>query len=254
MSLKALGEKNPYRYRGYRYDTETGYYYLQSRYYNPEWGRFLNIDAIGGNVGALLSHNIFAYCNNNPVISKDPNGFRPMYTQGEETAAMRDASYKVMAKATSAKAKSNSIGIYDVYKTHKIDADIANAGLGYGPTGFMAYTGVNTKCMSLDPWNIQQIQFYMGGSADAGLMVYKDNNNWNWMNLGLSYEPLKVGLNYRVEIFSFNAEFQVGFGAGIGGSGQLGVMAESDMTGIGMGGEFFKILGLETSLKVWIKH
>ncbi|WP_346876523.1 RHS repeat-associated core domain-containing protein [Clostridium sp. UBA5712] len=96
MSLKALGEKNPYRYRGYRYDTETGYYYLQSRYYNPEWGRFLNIDAIGGNVGSLLSHNIFAYCNNNPVISKDPNGFRPMYTQGEETAAMRDASYKVM--------------------------------------------------------------------------------------------------------------------------------------------------------------
>ncbi len=93
---KALGEKNPYRYRGYRYDTETGYYYLQSRYYNPEWGRFLNGDAIGGSIGELLSHNTFAYCNNNPVISKDPNGFRPMYTQGEETAAMRDASYKVM--------------------------------------------------------------------------------------------------------------------------------------------------------------
>lgn len=122
----------------------------------------------------------------------DESGFRPIYTQGKETDAMREASYKVRAKATSAKAKSNSIVIYDVYKTHKIDADIANAGLGYGPTGFMAYTGVNTKYMSLDPWNIQQIQFYMGGSADA--------------------------------------EFQVGFGAGIGGSGQLGVMAESYMT------------------------
>ncbi|GAA0776071.1 hypothetical protein GCM10008908_28810 [Clostridium subterminale] len=58
----------------------------------------MNIDAIGGDVGALLSHNIFAYCNNNPVTSKDPSGFRPIYTQGEETAAMRKASYKAMEK------------------------------------------------------------------------------------------------------------------------------------------------------------
>ncbi|WP_346848696.1 RHS repeat-associated core domain-containing protein [uncultured Clostridium sp.] len=100
---KVLGEKNPYRYRGYRYDTETGYYYLQSRYYNPEWGRFINIDALGGDVGALLSHNIFAYCNNNPVTSKDPSGFRPIYTQGEETAAMRKASYNAMSKARAKK-------------------------------------------------------------------------------------------------------------------------------------------------------
>ncbi|MEA4827168.1 MAG: RHS repeat-associated core domain-containing protein, partial [Clostridium sp.] len=44
-SLKdSVGIKNPYRYRGYRYDNETGLYYLQSRYYNPEWGRFINAD------------------------------------------------------------------------------------------------------------------------------------------------------------------------------------------------------------------
>ena len=39
-----LGEQNPLRYRGYVYDTETGLYYLQSRYYNPGWGRFINAD------------------------------------------------------------------------------------------------------------------------------------------------------------------------------------------------------------------
>ncbi|MBL4932373.1 RHS repeat-associated core domain-containing protein [Clostridium sp. YIM B02565] len=71
-----LGVKNPYRYRGYRYDTETGMYYLNSRYYNPDWGRFINADALGGNVGELLSHNIFAYCKNNPVNMQDPNGYR----------------------------------------------------------------------------------------------------------------------------------------------------------------------------------
>ncbi|WP_346894021.1 RHS repeat-associated core domain-containing protein [Clostridium sp. UBA871] len=74
MSLKALGEKNPYRYRGYRYDTETGYYYLQSRYYNPEWGRFLNADGVVSTGQGMLSHNMFAYCVNNPVIFKDPLG------------------------------------------------------------------------------------------------------------------------------------------------------------------------------------
>jgi len=55
----------------------------------------------------LLSHNTFAYCNNNPVNAKDPNGFRPIYTQGEETSAMREASYRAMNKAAKARAISN---------------------------------------------------------------------------------------------------------------------------------------------------
>ncbi|MGF0108615.1 MULTISPECIES: RHS repeat-associated core domain-containing protein [unclassified Clostridium] len=54
-------------YRGYRYDTETGLYYLNARYYNPEWGRFINADGIVGTQGELLSANMFAYCKNNPV-------------------------------------------------------------------------------------------------------------------------------------------------------------------------------------------
>ena len=71
-----VGAKNPYRYRGYRYDTETGLYYLQSRYYNLEWGRFINNDSIAGSVGELLGHNVFAYCKNSPVNASDPTGFR----------------------------------------------------------------------------------------------------------------------------------------------------------------------------------
>ena len=75
-SLKdSVGVKNSYRYRGYRYDTETGLYYLQSRYYNAEWGRFINADGILGRTGQLLSHNVFCYCNNDPVNNKDDNGF-----------------------------------------------------------------------------------------------------------------------------------------------------------------------------------
>ena len=65
---------NPFRYRGYYYDYETGYYYLQTRYYNPEWGRFLNADAYVSTGTGLLGYNMFAYCNNNPVMNVDPNG------------------------------------------------------------------------------------------------------------------------------------------------------------------------------------
>jgi RHS repeat-associated protein len=66
--------KNPYRYRGYRYDSETVLYYLNSRYYNSEWGRFINADGYLGTPGELLTHNLFAYCSNNPVNRDDPNG------------------------------------------------------------------------------------------------------------------------------------------------------------------------------------
>ena len=63
---------NPFRYRGYYYDTQTGFYYLQSRYYNPEWGRFLNADACL--YSSILGFNMFAYCDNNPVNYIDPYG------------------------------------------------------------------------------------------------------------------------------------------------------------------------------------
>lgn len=72
-----VGVANPYRYRGYRYDTESGLYYLQSRYYNPEWDRFISADALIGNIGELLSHNTFAYCMNNSINFNYKSGFQP---------------------------------------------------------------------------------------------------------------------------------------------------------------------------------
>ena len=65
---------NPFRYRGYYYDYDTGLYYLQSRYYNPQWGRFLNADGYVSTGTGLLGYNMYAYCNNNPVMSADYGG------------------------------------------------------------------------------------------------------------------------------------------------------------------------------------
>ena len=69
-----IGNLNPFRYRAYYYDTETGLYYLQSRYYDPEVGRFLNIDSVMGVNGDIHTYNLFAYCGNNPVCRADSGG------------------------------------------------------------------------------------------------------------------------------------------------------------------------------------
>ena len=73
-STSHIANLNPIRYRGYYYDTETGLYYLQSRYYNPQVGRFLNADGALNANGDLLGYNMFAYCSNNPVMNSDPSG------------------------------------------------------------------------------------------------------------------------------------------------------------------------------------
>ena len=70
-----IGNLNPFRYRGYYFDSETGFYFLQSRYYDPEVGRFLNMDSIEyADPESVNGINLYAYCGNNPVMGYDPDG------------------------------------------------------------------------------------------------------------------------------------------------------------------------------------
>ena len=72
-----IGALNPIRYRGYYYDTETGFYYLGSRYYDPEIGRFLNADdesVLAATPEAITDKNLYAYCDNNPIMRMDTSG------------------------------------------------------------------------------------------------------------------------------------------------------------------------------------
>lgn len=73
--LSHIGNLNPFRYRGYYYDEETGLYYLKSRYYDPEVGRFITIDDISYlDPETINGLNLYAYCGNNPVMRVDENG------------------------------------------------------------------------------------------------------------------------------------------------------------------------------------
>ena len=74
-NVGGTAEINPYRYRGYYYDEETGLYYLQTRYYDPRTGRFLNADSVEcADPETLNGLNLYAYCGNNPVMNVDPTG------------------------------------------------------------------------------------------------------------------------------------------------------------------------------------
>ena len=94
-----LGQANPLRYRGYYYDSETGFYYVSSRYYDPEIGRWISADGeisdVGGNV---LGYNLFAYCFNNPVNMDDPTGQWPKWV-GKAIAVVAVAAVVVAAVA-----------------------------------------------------------------------------------------------------------------------------------------------------------
>ena len=77
-SLKdTVGQQNPFRYRGYFYDTETGMYYLKSRYYDPELRRFISADVIATvkeSLETLHNRNLYVYCDGNPLTRRDDNG------------------------------------------------------------------------------------------------------------------------------------------------------------------------------------
>lgn len=78
---------NPFRYRGYVYDEETGLYYLQSRYYDPLTGRFLNADVYADTQsGTPLSTNMFAYCENNAINKSDDEGNDAWWIQSPNSA------------------------------------------------------------------------------------------------------------------------------------------------------------------------
>ena len=77
-----IGNINPIRYRGYYFDVETNLYYLNSRYYDPEVGRFISLDAVDYLApDSIHGLNLFAYCFNNPIMYSDGSGHMPEWLQ-----------------------------------------------------------------------------------------------------------------------------------------------------------------------------
>ena len=104
-----IGTLNPLRYRGYYYDTETGFYFLQSRYYDPTVGRFINADGqLSGVGGDMQGYNLFAYCQNDPVNMSDPTGHWPQWIKNAASAVVNAVKKAVTVVANTVKSAVSS--------------------------------------------------------------------------------------------------------------------------------------------------
>ena len=100
-STTTLGTLNPLRYRRYVYDEETGLYYVSSRYYDPEIGRFINADGLISTGQGFVGNNMFAYCLNNPVMRYDPDGEIGLFTIGIIASALIGGVVSALSTAAS---------------------------------------------------------------------------------------------------------------------------------------------------------
>ena len=132
-----LGVINPLRYRGYYYDSETGLYYVSSRYYDPEVGRFINADDVDylGADGSQLSYNLFAYCMNNPVnrFEIDGNWSLPNWAK-VAIGAVALAGAVALTVATGGGAAAVAVGVAKVVGSVALSTAVS-AGAGYLKNG-----------------------------------------------------------------------------------------------------------------------
>ena len=154
-----LGLVNPLRYRGYVYDQETGLYYLQSRYYNPAWGRFISADGQLNMQDGVLGFNLFAYCINNPVNMSDPTGH---WAEWLETA-VKIASVVIAVAAV----------VVMVATVSAASAGTAAPGAVYGASIFLgaALSGINGGVANEAKGN-SYFNGYLGGAAGGAIQSW----------------------------------------------------------------------------------
>ncbi len=140
----ALANINPFRYRSYYRDADTGFYYLQSRYYDPAIGRFLNADSLASTGQDFLGFNMFTYCLNNPINRADQTGEFGLLILA---AAALSAAINVTTTFIAAKATGQEYTITDALVSAAIGA--VNVIPGVGPFiaggisgGYSAYTAI----------------------------------------------------------------------------------------------------------------
>ncbi len=197
---------NPIRYRGYYYDAETGYYFLNSRYYDAEMGRFISADIADSVTLSALSvynKNLFAYCNNNPIMFADYYGMAPEWWQWAVSGVWVVSGIAMIATGIGGVAGGALLcaGVNSIIGSYASEASggtsIAGwlgglitgglSGIGAGAAGyiFWAATNVaNSSCISLLLLGCST-SFVLGcGGSMAGIYVTDELNgeSFNCMN------------------------------------------------------------------------
>lgn len=172
---------NPFRYRSYYYDKETGLYYLNQRYYNPKWGRFINPDSIGASNSTLTGYNLYTYADNDFVNNVDESGNKSKKTKKKK------ATKKKKKSTTSTKKKTNSnvniVAAISKTVSSSIVATVA-ATVAAAPPNYskqinktMTKNKITSKVMSFAPTPVKYAYFYLKVKPKA-TWDYKNENSW----------------------------------------------------------------------------
>jgi len=141
---KHIANVNPFRYRGYYYDVEIGFYYCNSRYYDPEVGRFINADVYTSTEQGFGGYNMFAYCQNNPVTFVDPDGMSIKNVLSDTWKGIRTFVKKTFGAGSSTTQKSRE-NVVEIFK----DPSPITLKVGENTTEVISQHGDSSKPISV---------------------------------------------------------------------------------------------------------
>ena len=204
-----MGHFCPY---SYVYDNESGLYYLQSRYYDPEIGRFINADSYVSTGQGIIGNNMVAYCGNNPVANVDTDGDRykawdisseAAYVGTVTTVALlpalddiaRVASATIDMAVTTACDLFSAVGrsIQQSFESHTVSKDIGNITSSYG----------KFQCDKA----AESVVDYLKGNNQHGSLVtihFVNSRGYIWSdvaNTTISQNGFHVGVEYKGIVF-----------------------------------------------------
>ncbi len=158
-NTSSIGYINPIRYRGYYYDNESGFYYLQSRYYDPMMGRFINADSHLNIGDGPLGCNLLVYCGNDPVNDAvSMSDYNTITAKQSVRAANNNVSIIIKSIQSSRSGFQDLNNRIDI--TEKLNAfmrEVAEELLGYSETHseLMTLKYFVTGVLSSDKWDIK---------------------------------------------------------------------------------------------------
>ena len=213
--------KNPFTYRGYYYDNDLGFYYLNSRYYDSNTGRFINADKFVSTGQGLLGYNMYSYCNNNPIMYVDYNG--EFLIGLLVTVAVAFACYVFVVDSVISDAPSNidiSDELWESEDENKrfVYYDISSKGKFDNTTKIESEVGLYTEEIEINDYNL--INYYIG-KAEASVGY---NGASLEMHLGeISFKNNAVQIFNKKVSTSFSLNSGVGFEFSFGAKTEIGI-------------------------------